>query len=278
MERRAEAKMGEFNLAHPGNMSRRSRLDYAYAVGRVRALEKYLIPWPVFLEAVEASEVASGLKILYEAGQWSQEIPRASTPEDVDRLSRHELARLEQVMTELLEPDIYALFSEKLPLAQRLEQAQNIGYLFFIDYVRHCLDLANIKTFLRFHYRQTKEKLEESLLPGGFLDPKIFKRHFESSAPDLYPLLAKTEYESIWVKAWQGIEEKNTFVILEREIENYLINYLRRAKEIVFGPEPVFVYGQARRREVHLFRLIAIGRMLQLPPEWLKLRMSETYV
>jgi V/A-type H+-transporting ATPase subunit C len=54
--------------------------------------------------------------------------------------------------------------------------------------------------------------------------------------------------------------------------------YLRKAKYIVFGPEPVFAYALAKKRELQLFRLLGVGKLNQIPAEMLKQRMSETYV
>ena len=54
-------------------MKKRSRLDYAYAVGRVRALENHLIPKPSFIEATEEKNLSSALKIIFDVGQFHQE-------------------------------------------------------------------------------------------------------------------------------------------------------------------------------------------------------------
>ena len=56
------------------------------------------------------------------------------------------------------------------------------------------------------------------------------------------------------------------------------MTYLKKAKYIVFGPEPVFAYGLAKKRELSLVRLIGVGKFNQIPDELLKERMSETYV
>ena len=54
-------------------MKRKSRLDYAYAVGRIRALENNLVARPSFMEAAEEKDLPSALKIIFDAGQFHQE-------------------------------------------------------------------------------------------------------------------------------------------------------------------------------------------------------------
>ncbi len=260
-------------------MSRRSRLDYAFAVGRVRALERYLLPRRLLLEALETPDLASGLKLAYDAGLWPEEIIRVKTPEDVDDLARQELVKLNKLMTELLEPDILYFFRQADHPEAVLNLAQKTGYSFFIDYARHIIDLANIRAFLRFHYRgSSKEELGERLLSGGFVACEIFSQNFGLPWSDLHPLLAKTDYGHLWEKSLLAVTEENTFVVLDRETENFLTGLWRQSKKIVFGPEPVFVYGMARKREIQLMRLISIGRILRLPSEYIAQRLSETYV
>ena len=54
------------------------------------------------------------------------------------------------------------------------------------------------------------------------------------------------------------------------------MEYLKRAKYIVFGPEPVFAYGLAKRKELNMVRLLGVGKINQIPPGILKERVSET--
>lgn len=260
-------------------MRRRSRLDYAFAVGRVRSLERYLLPRRLFLDALESPDLASGLKLVYDAGLWPEEIVRLRTPEDVDNLSRQELAKLDKLMAELLEADILTLFRQDGYGEGVLGLAQKTGYSFFINYARHSTDLANIKLFLRFVYRgRSKNELSDKLRAGGFIDCRVFVHSLGRPWSDLYPLLAKTDYRHLWEKSLRAIAEENTFIVLEREIENFLTALWRQSKQVVFGPEPVFVYGMARKREIQLMRLISIGRMLRLPLDYLSRRVSDTYV
>jgi V/A-type H+-transporting ATPase subunit C len=74
------------------------------------------------------------------------------------------------------------------------------------------------------------------------------------------------------------MEERETFLELERGIEDFLMGFLKKAKYIVFGPEPVLAYGLAKKRELRLVRLLGIGKVNQIPVDLLKERISETYV
>jgi V/A-type H+-transporting ATPase subunit C len=122
------------------------------------------------------------------------------------------------------------------------------------------------------------KKFEGLILNGGFMDEKILLQNFDLSFSEIGERLRATPYHELWAKATDALEERETFVELERGIEDFLMNYLKRAKYIVFGPEPVFTYGLAKRRELRLVRLLGVGIINQIPPPILKDRMSETYV
>jgi len=260
-------------------MNEQRRLNYAFAVGRVKALEKYLLPQKLFIEALEAATLEDSLKIIFEAGDWSEEMIQARKPEDIDNLSHREMEKVNRLVAELVEGEVLSFFQARKNLRDLWMKAQKTGYPFLINYARHRLDLANIKTFLRFNYRgESADNLEKNLLPGGFIEPRLFKMACGQPWADLYPLLMKTDYGWIWEKSLLALEGQNTFIVMEREIENFLIRLWRQTKEITFGPEPVLAYAMARLHEIDLVRLVIIGRMLHLPAELIRERLSETYV
>ena len=97
------------------------------------------------------------------------------------------------------------------------------------------------------------------------------------SYADIAEKIHFTPYRKQWEEAAAAFEEKETFVELERQIEDYLVRYLKRAKYIVFGPEPIFAYGLARRQELGLIRILGMGKLNHIPSAILRERMGETY-
>jgi len=67
-------------------------------------------------------------------------------------------------------------------------------------------------------------------------------------------------------------------VVLEREIEDHGMALLKPAKCFVFGPEPVYAFGLAKKRELALVWIVASGRIHGIPPDVLAERIGETYV
>jgi V/A-type H+-transporting ATPase subunit C len=261
-------------------MKRPSRLDYAYAVGRVRALERKLIERAVFTEAAEEKDLPSALKIVFDAGEFPEEMAKIINSEELDDFLEKEEKMLLNLVEEIfLQKDILEVFLEERTPEKALKISERFDYSFIHDYLRHKIDLANLKTLGRLKYLGAKrEKLEKFILKGGFLDERILLQNFEATFGDIGGKIQATPYAELWNRGIDTLEEKETFIELERGIEDFLMTYLRRAKYIVFGPEPVFAYGLAKRRELNLIRLLGIGKLSHIPPLLLKQRISETYV
>jgi vacuolar-type H+-ATPase subunit C/Vma6 len=261
-------------------MRKPSRLAYAYAVGRVRALEIKLIEKAVFREASEGKDFSSVIKIISEAGDFQEEIGNVRSSDDLDAVIEKEEENLDRLMSELLlEEDISSIIEEDSHPDKALSVAYRTDYDFIQDYLRHKIDLMNLKILSRAKYLMLpSEKFHSLVLKGGFVDERILIQNYELTFSEIGERLGGSDYQNLWSEATDVLEEKETFVELELRIEDFLMTYLRRAKYIVFGPEPIYAYVLARKRELSLLRLVGVGKLNQIPIELLKQRISETYV
>jgi vacuolar-type H+-ATPase subunit C/Vma6 len=261
-------------------MSRPSRLNYAYAVGRVHALEKYLVEQAVFREATEATDFLAALKIIYDAGNFPEDLITLKNSEELDAFVRQEEEKLGRLLTEiLLEKDILEVFWLKEYAEVALGLARKSGYPFIRDYIRHVIDLGNLKVLVRAKYLGlSQENFEKRLFEGGWLEAKFLQECYPLSFGEIGEELRTSFYGDVWERGTDILESRETFIGLEKGIEDFLMGYLRGAKKFTFGPEPVFAYGEAKRKEFALIRLVGVGKMNLVPPEWLKERIGETYV
>lgn len=261
-------------------MKRPSRLDYAYAVGRVRALENNLIPRALFWESAEAKDLSSTMKAIFDAGAFLKENPEIQTTEELDEFLANEEENLTHLISELLlEDDIFRIVMMEDRLGAVYPLVKSLEYAFIRDYIRHKIDLSNLKILSRVKYAGLpKEQLERQIVAGGFLEEKLLLDGFELTFTKMGERLYTTPYGKVWNRAVDALEERETFVSMECGIEDFLMKYLQKAKHIVFGPEPIFAYALARKRELRLVRLLGAGKLNKIPPEILKERISETYV
>jgi vacuolar-type H+-ATPase subunit C/Vma6 len=261
-------------------MRKTSRLDYAYAVGRVRALEKRLVSRPAFREAAEEKDLPGALKVIFDAGQFFEETIELKGSDQLDVFLEREEQGLYKLLSELmLEGEVLQILIGESNLEDLLPLSQRLNYPFITDYIRHRIDLGNLKMFCRFKYLGLPvQKLSSLLLKGGFLDHDILIQGFDLSFSEVGERMVASAYQQVWANATDALEEKETFIELERGFEDFVMLYLRKAKYIVFGPEPIFAYALGKMRELQLVRLVGVGKVNQVPPEILKERISETYV
>ncbi|MFP4082237.1 MAG: V-type ATPase subunit [Candidatus Aminicenantes bacterium] len=261
-------------------MKKPSRLDYAYAVGRVRSLERTLITRAVFSEASEEKDFLSAMRTIFEAGDYEEEMVKIQNSDHLDDFIAEEKRNvLQQMIGLFLDEDIIDIIEQEFHPDKALASADRTEYVFVRDYLRHKIDLANLKILCRSKYLGfSPEKFASLELRGGFLDPRIFVQNYELSYSEIGEKFRSSPYLALWNRATDILEEKETFVELERGIEDFLMTYLIKAKYIVFGPEPVFAYVLAKSKELDLVRLVGVGKLNQVPPSILKQRISETYV
>ena len=261
-------------------MKRHSALDYAYAIGRVRALENFLVGRTAFREAAGAADLSSALRTLGEAGRFSEDFPDIRTSDQLDRAIEKEEAKLLLLLSEvLLDKPILEVFLRDSDPQEALGLGRELGCKFITDHLRRRIDLGNIKIFLRArHLELPEERFRAAMLRGGFLEERMFLDHYGLPFSDLGEKISSTPYAGLWENSVRALAERETFIDLERGSEDFLMTHLRRARYMVFGPEPVYAYGLAKKRELLLVRMVVSGKIYELPAAILKERISETYV
>lgn len=260
-------------------MKRPSRFAYAYAVGRVRALEKKLVPQAVFREAA-GMKFETALRMLDDAGSFSGELADVRDTRQLDAF----LARQEEDLADLAarlipEKDVLRAVEPSLRPNEAAAAGAGLPYPIIRDYLGRAVDCGNIKVFMRAAYLGLPaETVEKHLLSGGVLDRGLFLDGFGLNASEFAARLPSGPLRSLWERASAALAERETFADLERGIADLLMSLLHAAKIVVFGPEPVFGYALGRRRELALVRLVGAGTFNRIPAEKIKERISATYV
>lgn len=165
--------------------------------------------------------------------------------------------------------------------AQRVIYQQVTDYPnpFLRGYFEAVADLTNIKSFIRLKMLgEGLRTLDSVLLPHGILDRSIYIKRFDDSIESFVESLANTSYGKVVADGLKGWTEHRSLAAYERLSDDYLINYIKPAKYIVFGVEPLIGYLLAKENEMKLIRIIMIGKLNDLPYDVIKERLRDTYV
>ncbi len=148
---------------------------------------------------------------------------------------------------------------------------------FLLDFVRKQIDLANLKIFLRAkNLKRKRDFLVKALFEGGFIDKKLLITLFDAPLEDLVSNLKKTPYILLISKVF-GDEQIN-LNFFDKEAENFLLNYIKQAKKIPVGLEPLAGYILAKESEVNIVRTILMGKLSGLSKDKIKERVRTLYV
>lgn len=156
--------------------------------------------------------------------------------------------------------------------------AQDSKNKFIIEYVKKLIDLSNIKLFFRMKIQQKEINMFEiAFLWHGNIGYSKFKDAYSHSLSEFSELMKATTYGKIVETGLRHFEEEQTLIYLEKEIENHLTDFIKRAKLIPFGPEPLIAYFLAKRNNALIIRMIMVNKLNDIAPEEIQKRLRALY-
>lgn len=160
----------------------------------------------------------------------------------------------------------------------QLEIAREAKSHFVVDYIQRLSDVQNITTTIR---RKThllgRESLSETLLDTGMLTVSFFEGIYDSGWESVATAFKPTVYGKLVGKALEQAEQHDFFPLLDFWCSSYLLEFLRKTRQICFGIEPVLTFYLAREHELKIVRAILNGKRFNYPLERLKTRMKDLY-
>lgn len=176
-------------------------------------------------------------------------------------------------------PQNIDILFDKVMFKELLEEAQIIKNKFLIDYVKNLIDVYNVRTLFRAKKLELNKMLFDSaLVTGGniglnnlnsmFLDPKE-------------NILNKFQVISMYKHIKEGLESyinEDDLSILDRQLDDYIIEYLRSARIIPTGLAPIVGYINAKENELKNIRIILISKMNNIDSDSIKRRLRKNYV
>ncbi len=265
-------------------MNKQALSSYIFSVGRVRALEKFLIKEEVFGQALDA-DAAEALRLFAESDLYSEELLHVKNSPQLENVLEQELRKLKSLISDLLADKELLSFIE-LDTAGRIQDIiDNCRSEFLRDYLRHLADMHNIKTFLRLYIlKEPQDALERHLIYAGFIRKEDFLKLYSA---DLATFLNRLEYVGVHGRIVdyayylrepiEKAQKEGSFISLEKAISDFLIQVLKQAKYISFGPEPVLAYYLAKVNEINLMRMIILAKFNNLAEESAKERLNNVY-
>lgn len=265
-------------------MKKKPALSYAFAVGKIKVLEKSLLRAETFDQALRL-ETTEALRLLAEAGLYGEELAKVKDSRQLEKVLADSLAHLKQLLRTLLLDPVLWDYLEIQSLDDAVKLPRQYANHFLADYVAHLIDMHNIKTFLRLRVlNEAQEILDKKITQEGFIPKSVFLKYYHADLTLFLNQLGQVhkhgqsiDYSRFFKGAIEKAMNEKSFAALEKAQADYLISILQGAKTVTFGPEPVLAYFFARVNEISLIRLLILGKMNRIRDEMIKERANAVY-
>lgn len=177
------------------------------------------------------------------------------------------------------DPKIIDIILDKYMFKQLIQIKNEINDAFLDKYVKALIDSTNIKTLLRVK-KQNKDRefLDLVIIKGGFLEKDRVLSMLNDSVENIVSKLAFTDYAEFIRTGIEYYTKTNSVSMLEKLIDNYIMNIMKDAKIIPFGVEPLIAYIYAKETEIKIIRIIMVGKLNNIATEVIRERLRDIYV
>jgi len=243
------------------------RLNYAFAVGKIRAKEIKLLTKKDFL-TLQDLELKDILKYIVEKSDYPIHLQALKTALDLEPIFDEQLKDLAFFIQRLLQEKGLEVFLSLDNFKELLKVAQEFKLNFLINYIKIYSDLLNIKLFFRFkNLNREKEEFKKILLDTGYLKKEPFLNCYEETFQNFLETFKNTFYKTLIEESFLYFQKTGSFLKLEILIKDFLLNVLESAKYICLGPEPVFAYYLVKKNEIELIRMLILAKINNIPKE-----------
>ena len=150
----------------------------------------------------------------------------------------------------------------------------------FIDkYVVALIDSTNLKTLLRVK-KQNKGRgfFASVIIEGGSIDKDRLLGMQNDSASNIATKLIFSNYAEFIKIGIEDYTKTNSVSLLEKLVDNFIMDMMKNAKIIPFGVEPLLAYIYAKETEIKIIRIIMALKLNNISGEIVRERLRDSYV
>lgn len=198
---------------------------------------------------------------------------------EIDEIMRKGIGECIEAFNRTCDPQLIDLILDKSCYMQMVKEAEKSGRAFVTSIVRIMVDLNNIKMFIRIKaMNKSWDFLQKYLLPGGTLDRSRFVKLFQDTVENAINTLRYTPYGSIFEDGINDFQKTGSLSEFEKLSDDYIIEFVKKAHYLPFGPEPLIGFLIAKQIEIKNIRIIMTGKINGITEEITRRRLREAYV
>ncbi len=184
------------------------------------------------------------------------------------------MAEGKEILARTANPQLADFTMDRACFEELAAIAEGTGSEFLKDYVAVMADSTNLKSAVRtIRMGKTADFLRLALVPGGRVDAERFAAAGGEGLPALFNGSILAEAASLGAAAAEG----GSMTDFERACDNAVMAFLRTAKLVSFGEEPVAAYLAAVENETTAVRMILTGMLAGIAPQTIRERLRDLY-
>ena len=217
---------------------------------------KNLIDWPEQIHNIKVKLKQGSDELLYPQAQPEIE----AWSEVIDEAARFSVDK---------DPFVFSTNLDKILCKYLYESAKFAS--FFDKYYEIYFDLENIRSFFRAQqFENSREIFTQVYIPYGSIKEKFFIDNLGVHHDLLGKNFFTTPYAMIVDRGSAYIEERQSFLRLERFSEEMKLGFLLQARRMTFGIEPLFAYYHFKMGEIRKLRQVYWGKLNEVLASELK--------
>jgi len=265
---------------------------------KVYSLLKEIAPQPevfdMFLQKNDYHNAKVILKSEFLGGKDNDDILIDSASIPVNKLKimirERKMKEMPPIMREAIEecidtfnrtgdPQSIDLILDRAAYANMVKLAEATKEPFIIELVRIMVDLTNLKIFFRIKaMKKSWDFLQKILLPGGSIEHGRFISMLQGSLEEALSTLDATPYASIVAEGIEDYQRTGSLTKFEKLADNYTAKFIKKARYISLGVEPLVAYLLTKETEIKNARIIMVGKINGISNDIIRERLRESYV
>jgi len=189
------------------------------------------------------------------------------------------IEEIRDVFSRTQDPQSVDLLLDRASFRQFTADLNGIGSPYLHKIARIMTDITNIKMFIRARsLNKSWDFIRKLLLEDGSIPQKVWFENSEKPVDDFVEEIRTSEYGEAAAKGWELYKAKNNISGLEKLLDDLLLKFIREAKMVTMGVEPLIAYLFAKETEIRNVRIIMTGKINKLPVDLIRERLREGYV
>ena len=199
----------------------------------------------------------------------------SSLPDEIGDLVKKTLKDFE----ENKDPQRIDILIDKIMFGELLKESKNINSDFLTKYIQILIDVFNVKTLFRIKKLNLNRALfDDVIVAGGNIALSNLKMIFSEPKENILNRFSMTNMYKYIKEGLENYVNNDDLNILDKELDDYLMEYLKNAKIITTGLAPIIGYINAKENEIKNIRIVLVGKINNVDSDSIKRRLRKNYV